>query len=104
VHVRKGDTVLVLAGKDRGLRGRVSRVEPKEYRAVVEGLNKVKRHTKPNQKVIQGGIIEKEAPMHVSKLMLVCPHCHRPTRQAHMITDTGAKSRACKRCGAAIDR
>jgi large subunit ribosomal protein L24 len=104
MHVRKGDTVLVLTGKDRGLRGRIIRAEPRRQRAVVEGLNKVKRHTRPNPRLIQGGIIEKEAPIHVSNLMLICPHCHRPTRPAHMVTETGAKSRSCRRSGAAIDR
>lgn len=104
MHVRKGDTVVVLSGKDRGLRGRIVRVDPSGGRAVVEGVHKVKRHTRPSAKVLQGGIIEKEAPLAASTLMLVCPHCHRPTRHAHMVTESGQKSRACKRCGAAIDR
>jgi len=103
MHIRKGDTVLVLTGKDRGLRGKVTRSLPTDGRAVVENVNKVKRHTKPSMKNPQGGIITMEAPVHASNLMLVCPSCHKPTRVAHKVTDDG-RVRVCKRCGATIDR
>jgi large subunit ribosomal protein L24 len=95
--------VLVLSGKDRGLRGKVTRALPSENRVVVEGVNKVKRHTKPSMKSPQSGIITKEAPLNASNLMLVCPGCHKPTRVAHKILDDGSRQRTCKRCGAAID-
>lgn len=103
MHIRRGDTVIVLSGKDRGLRGKVTRSLPSEGRAVVDGINKVKRHQKPSLKNPQSGIITKEAPVHASNLMLVCPQCHKPTRVAHKVQDDGARVRACKRCGAAID-
>jgi len=104
LHIRRGDTVIVLAGKDRGLRGKVVRAFPKAGRAVVEGVNKVKRHTKPTMQNPQGGIVTREAPVHVSNLMLVCPHCHRPTRARHVVTEEGKRVRACRRCEAVIDR
>ncbi|MCL6596729.1 MAG: 50S ribosomal protein L24 [Firmicutes bacterium] len=103
MHIRRGDTVLVLTGKDRGLRGKVVRALPKENRAVVEGVNKVKRHQKPTPSNPQGGIITREAPIHASNLMLVCPHCHKPTRIAHRVDEQGNRTRACKRCGAVVD-
>jgi large subunit ribosomal protein L24 len=103
MHIRRGDTVLVLTGKDRGLRGKVVRALPKENRAVVEGVNKVKRHQKPTPANPQGGIITREAPIHASNLMLVCPHCHKPTRIGHRVDEQGNRTRACKRCGAVVD-
>jgi large subunit ribosomal protein L24 len=103
MHIRRGDTVIVLSGKDRGLRGKVVRSLPSENRAVVEGINKVKRHQKPSLQNPQSGIITKEAPLNASNLMLVCPHCHKPTRVAHKIQDDGSRVRACKRCDADID-
>ena len=95
MHIRRGDTVIVLSGKDRGLRGKVVRSLPGDGRAVVEGLNKVKRHQKPSVQSPQGGIVTKEAPIHASNLMLVCPTCHKPTRVAHKIEDDGSRVRAC---------
>lgn len=104
MHIRRGDTVIVLSGKDRGLRGKVVRALPKEKRAVVEGVNKVKRHTKPTMQSPQGGIVTREAAVHASNLMLICPHCHKPTRARHQISDKGDHVRACRRCDAVIDR
>ena len=83
MNVKKGDTVVVLSGKDKGKQGKVVTAMPKKGKVVVEGVNKVKRHTKPNQKARQGGILVKEAPMHACKVMLVCPACSKPTRVAH---------------------
>jgi large subunit ribosomal protein L24 len=103
MHIRRGDTVIVLSGKDRGLRGKVTRALPRDNRAVVEGVNKVKRHQKPSLQNPQGGIITREAPVHASNLMLVCPHCHKPTRTGHKLDDRGERVRFCKRCGAAIE-
>ena len=93
MNVKKGDTVVVLSGKDKGKQGKV----------VVEGVNKVKRHTKPNQKAPQGGILVKEAPLHACKVMLVCPACSKPTRVAHKEVN-GKNVRACKKCGEVIDQ
>lgn len=80
MHIKTGDDVIVIAGKEKGKKGKVIATYPKKDRVVVEGLNKVKRHTKPNQNNPQGGIIEKEAPMHVSNVMLVDPESGKPTR------------------------
>ena len=93
LNVKKGDTVLVLSGKDKGKQGKV----------IVEGVNKVKRHTKPSQIAPQGGIITKEAPLFASKVQLVCPACGKATRIAHRFVD-GRKIRACKKCGEAIEQ
>lgn len=98
VHVKKGDTVIVIAGKDKGKKGKVLEVLPEKSRVVVEGANKAKRHTKPTQKLPQGGINEKEAPIHSSNVMLVCAKCGKPTRIAKQVV--GEKTvRACKECG-----
>ena len=103
LHVKKDDTVVVLSGKDKGKQGKVIQALPKKAKVVVEGVNKVKRHTKPNQDVPQGGIITKEAPFFASKVMLVCPACGKATRVAHK--DVNGKSvRACKKCGEVIDQ
>ena len=100
--VRKGDEVEVIAGKDRGKRGRVTEVHPAEGRVLVEGLNIVKRARKANPgKREQGGLIEMPAPLHVSKVMVICPRCGKPTRVGHRV-DADTKERVCKRCGEAI--
>jgi len=102
IRIRKGDEVEVLAGKDRGKRGTVQEVHPTERRVTVAGVNIVKRHTKPNpQRNVKGGIIEQPASLDVSKVMLVCPHCGKPTRIGHRIQD-GDKERFCRSCGEAI--
>ena len=103
LHVKKGDTVVVLSGKDKGKQGKVIEALPKKDKVVVEGVNKVKRHTKPNQKAPQGGIITKEAPMHARKVMLVCPACSKATRIAKKEVN-GKMVRACKKCGEIIDQ
>ena len=103
MNVKKGDTVVVLSGKDKGKQGKVIQALPKKNKVVVEGVNKVKRHTKPNQSAPQGGILVKEAPMFAAKVMLVCPACGKATRIAHK--DVNGKSvRACKKCGEVIDQ
>ena len=102
LEIRKGDEVMVIAGKDRGKQGRVTAVRPVEKRVVIEGINIAKRHRKGNpSKREQAGIIELPLPMDVSKVMVVCPHCHKPTRIAHRI-DGDNKERVCKHCGEAI--
>ncbi|MBI2861720.1 MAG: 50S ribosomal protein L24 [Chloroflexi bacterium] len=102
VKIRRDDTVLVLAGKDRGKQGKVRSVYPKDHRVLVTGVNIVKRHTRARPGVRQTGIVEKEAPIHISNLMLVCPKCDRPTRVAYQFLPDGNKSRACKKCGELI--
>ncbi|MFN7955495.1 MAG: 50S ribosomal protein L24 [bacterium] len=101
--VRKGDTVEVGAGKDRGKRGKVLRVLAKKDRVVVEGVNFAKRHTRPSQKARQGGIVEKEMPLHVSNARVVCPRCSKATRIGRKREVGGGATRVCKSCGEAID-
>ena len=102
VHVRKGDTVWVLSGKDRGRQGKVLRVIPETNRVIVEKVNVVKKHRKPTAQVMQGGIVEQENPVDASNVMLVCSHCGRPTRVAHKRLDDGTSARQCKHCGELI--
>jgi len=99
VHVRKGDTVLVITGKDAGKKGKVISVEPAKSRVIVEGVNIVKRHRKATPQMPQGGIVEKEAPIHSSNVMLYCSKCNKPTRIKKKILDNGNKERVCKHCG-----
>lgn len=99
VHVKKGDTVVVLSGKDRDRRGKVVSVSPKSGTALVDGINIVKKHSKPTRTAPQGGVIEKPAPLHSSKLMVVCQSCNHPSRFSIEIADDGSKTRKCKKCG-----
>lgn len=102
LHVKKGDTVVVLSGKDKGKEGKIISAMPKAGKVVVEGVNKVKRHSKPSLKVPQGGIITKEMPLHVCKVQLICPACNKPTRIGHKDVN-GKNSRVCKKCGEVIE-
>lgn len=103
LRIKKGDTVKVLSGKDKDKKGRVLIVMPKEERVIVEGVNIIKKHQKPSRKYPQGGIIEKEASIHISKVLLVCPKCDRPTRIGVRFLEDGRKVRICKKCGEVID-
>jgi large subunit ribosomal protein L24 len=106
-RIKKDDTVFVISGKDKGKRGKVERIlheQHREDRAIVAGVNIVKRHTKPNPRVMQAGIVEKNAPLFISKLVLVCPKCDKPTRIRTDQTPDGKKSRFCKVCGEAMDK
>jgi large subunit ribosomal protein L24 len=102
-RVKKGDTAIVLSGKNKGKSGRVLSVLPSKQRVIIEGLNMVKRHMKPSKRYKQGGIIEKEAPMHISNVMLVCQKCSKPTRVGSVVLGNGKKMRACKKCKEVID-
>lgn len=104
LHVKKGDKVVILSGKDKGKMGKVIEAQPKHSKIVVEGVNKVKRHTRPTQKMPQGGIIVKEAALHSSKAMLVCPSCDKPTRIKKTALANGNMARTCKQCGEIIDK
>jgi len=104
VNIKKGDQVLVIAGKDKGAQGKVLRVFPSENRAIVERINMMKRHTRPNpQRQVQGGILEREAPIHLSNLMLICPETGKPTRVGRTRLEDGRTVRVCKVSGATID-
>jgi len=100
--IRVNDTVAVVAGKEKGKRGRVLRVLAGEDRVIVEKVNFVKRHTKPSQKHRQGGSVEKEGPIHRSNVQLVCKKCNKPSRLRTLVGAGGEKSRACARCGEVI--
>ena len=103
-HVKKGDTVVVLSGKDRGKQGRVLRVNAAKGTAIVERVNFFKKHTKANpQKNVQGGILERESPIQLAKLQLVCPSCSEPARTGSHRSEAGA-TRFCRKCNAEINR
>ena len=104
VHVRKGDTVVVIAGKERGKRGKVLRVIPEKGRVIVERINMIKKHQRPTQKLRQGGIIEREGPLALSNVLLVCARCDKPARTGIKLLADGRKVRTCKRCGESIDK
>ena len=101
VNIKKNDQVLVTTGKDRGARGRVLRVLASDGKAIVERVNMIKRHTKPNQnKGIQGGILEREAPIQIANLKVICPECGKASRLGRTRLDDGKGVRVCKSCGA----
>ncbi|HEX7735581.1 MAG TPA: 50S ribosomal protein L24 [Ktedonobacteraceae bacterium] len=106
MNIKKGDTVLILTGKDKGEKGTVSRALPQVNKVVVEGLNMVKKHVKPQGQTRQGGVIDKAMPIHVSNTMLICSECGKPTRVAHerrVINDKERAVRLCKKCGKVIE-
>ena len=105
VVIRRNDNVIVTAGRDRGKRGRVLKVLPDKNRLIVEGVNLIKRHTKPNPgKNVKGGIIEREASLHASNVQLVCPECDKPTRLGRKILGDGRKVRICRKCEGVVDK
>ncbi len=97
--LRKNDTVMVIVGRDRGKTGKVLRVLPTRGRVIVERLNMVKRHTKPRGAASPGGIVEKEAPLDISNVMVLCDRCNAPVRVGIKFAADGSKSRVCRRCG-----
>jgi len=102
--IKKNDEVYILNGKDRGKTGRVLIVSPKKDRIVVEGVQMIKRHTRPNpQKNIKGGIVEKEASIHISNVAIVCKNCKKHTRLGNKILADGRTARSCKKCGNTIE-
>ena len=103
VKIKKNDQVQVMAGKNRGAKGRVLRVFPSKGTALVERINMVKRHTRQNpQKQVKGGILEKEAPIRISNLSVICPECERPARLGKKRLEDGSGARVCRRCGATL--
>ena len=101
MNVKKGDTVIVLSGKDKGKQGKVLGTVPSEAKVVVEGINMVTCHVKPRKQGETGGIVQREASMYASKVQVVWPKCNKGTRIAHKI-ENGKKSRVCKHCGAEL--
>ena len=99
VHVKTNDTVVVLSGKDKGKKGKVLQVSPKEGKVIVEGLNIVTKHVKPRRQGEAGGIVKAEGAMYASKVQAVCPKCGKATRIGHKILDDGTKVRVCKNEG-----
>ena len=105
VKVKKNDQVMVISGKDRGKSGRVLQVLPRKGKAVVEGVQYYKRHTKPNPgKNIKGGIVEREGAIHLSNLLVICTQCKEPSRVSRKTLEDGRRVRACRKCGAELDR
>jgi len=104
-NIKKNDNVVVIAGRDRGKRGRVLRVVPVKGRVIVEGVNFIKRHTRPNpQKNVKGGIVEREAALSVSNVQLVCPECSAPTRVGRQQLGDGRRVRVCRKCKGVVDK
>ena len=114
MKIRKGDKVLILAGKDRGKTGEVREVrrgkekdgaarDPDRDRVIVAGVNIAKRHIRPGRVRTQTGIVDIEASVHVSNVMLICPRCNKPARVGHQVMEDGSKSRVCRNCGDLID-
>ena len=101
MHVKRGDTVQVLSGKDKGKQGKVMAVSPKEGKVIVEKLNMVTKHVKPRRQGEQGGIVKAEGAMYASKVMPICPKCGKAVRVGHVEKD-GKKVRVCKKCGAEL--
>jgi large subunit ribosomal protein L24 len=98
VHVKRGDQVVVISGKDRGKKGEVLKVIPKSNRVMVKGVNMITKHVKPNAANRQGGIVHQEAPVHASNVMLYCTKCNKGTRIGHKLLEDGTKVRVCKNC------
>jgi len=103
MKIRKNDTVLVVAGKDKGKKGKVRFAYPKDEQLVVEGVNYIKKHTKATGNVRQAGIIERESPIHVSDVMLLCDKCNKPARVGSRFLEDGKKVRICRSCHEVID-
>ena len=103
IHVKSGDTVYVLSGKDKGKKGKVLKVFPDSRMVLVEGVNMTTKHKKPRSRTQQGGIIHQESPIFCSKVMLVCEKCKTPTRVGKKILEDGKKARVCKKCDEIID-
>jgi large subunit ribosomal protein L24 len=103
IHVKKGDTVVVISGKDKDKKGKVLRVLPSDGKVIVEGANMATKHKKANKKVKQGGIIHQEAPLYASKVAVYCPNCNEGRRVGHTVLNDGKKVRKCVKCGEIIE-
>jgi large subunit ribosomal protein L24 len=103
MKIRKNDTVLIIAGKDNGKKGKVRQVFPREGKLIVEGFNMIKRHSRTKGQAKQGGIIQLEAPLNISNVMIICSKCGKPARVGFNILDDGKKVRICRNCKEAFD-
>jgi large subunit ribosomal protein L24 len=103
-HIKKGDMVMVIAGKEVGKSGKVLKILNKKDRVLVEKINMIKRHMRPNRQYPHGGIIEKEASIHISNVMPICQKCTKPTRVGRKMLEDGRKVRVCRKCGEILDR
>ena len=103
LDIKKDDIAMIVAGDDKGKKGRVLRINASDDKLVIEGLNMTKKHLKPSKQHQQGGIIEREAPVHRSNIMLVCPKCEKPTKIGNKILENNKKIRECKQCGEVIE-
>lgn len=103
MNIRKNDTVMVIAGRERGKTGKVLKVMPEEDRVLIERINLVKRHTRPRPPRQAGGIVEKEAPVHISNVMVMCDKCNAPVRVGRKLLADNRKVRVCRRCGEHLD-
>ncbi len=99
IHVKSGDKVVILSGRDKGKTGKVMQVSPSENKVIVEGCNISTKHVKPRKMGEEGGLVKVESAIYAGKVMLVCPKCGKPTRLAHKILADGSKKRLCKSCG-----
>ena len=104
VKIKKDDNVRIISGKERGKNGKVLKVFPGKMTALVEKLNMQKKHTKPTNQNKQGGIVEKEGPIHLSNLMIICPKCNKPVRVSKKLLEDGKKVRQCKKCNEILDK
>jgi large subunit ribosomal protein L24 len=103
-HIKKNDLIMVTQGKEKGKSGRVLRVLPEKEKVLVEKINFIKRHTRPHGQQRRGGILEKEAPLHISNVMLLCEKCNKPVRIKHQTVEGGKKVRVCHKCGESFDK
>lgn len=103
MKIKKNDTVLVIAGKDKGKKGKVRYAYPDDQRIMVEGVNMIKKHTKAQKQVRQAGIIEREAPISVADVMLICNKCNKPTRIGYRTLQDGRKTRVCRACDEVVE-
>jgi len=102
MNIKKGDTIVVLSGKDKGKQGKILKSDPKGGKVIVEGVNVAMKHRKPRKQGEEGGIVKMETPIYACKVMLVCPKCGKPTRPAFRILEDGSKARVCRKCGETI--
>jgi len=103
IHVKKGDTVMVTAGREKGKTGKIIMVNPEKHTVIVEKVNFIKRHSRPTRKAPQGGIIEKEGPLKISNVNVLCPKCNAPVRTRTKALDDGKKVRVCAKCSEIVD-
>lgn len=104
INFKKGDNVLVISGDDKGKKGKIVDIFPKKMQVIIEGVNFLKKHTKPTQKIPQGGVIKQEGPLHISNTRLICNKCNKATTIKRKRIKEGKRVRVCKKCGEIIDK